>query len=895
MTLQASAGVSSGSTPPQNLDAEVAVLGALMVSVEAMERVSDILRPTYFYSPQHADIYGAAYELHKRGDPVDILTLNAELDKLGLLERVGGTDYLANLESGGGIAANVESYARLVEETAVRRGLLAAGRMIEGLGHDAGLDIDEALDAAGTEILRLADERTTHEAVRLSDALGDTWERLERLHENPDLAPGVRSGFVDLDAKTAGFQPGTLTIIAARPSVGKTSLALNIAQHAALKEKVPVAVFSLEMSRWELTQRLLSGEAGVDSYLLRTGKIADSDWPKIANAMGALSEGEIYIDDRPGATVLDMRAKARRLKMQKKIGLIVIDYVQLMSGSGRPENRTQEVSEISRSLKRLSVELDIPVIALSQLSRAPEQRGDHRPQLSDLRESGCLTGDSLVYLPDTGAYERIASLVGKTGFNVMALNRESWKLEPRPVTNAFSTGRKPIFELKTKLGRSIRATRNHKFLTIDGWRRLDSLRPGDHLAMPRWLTGPTVPTMSEAELALLGHLIGDGCTLPSHAIQYTTREMSLAEIVCRLAREVFGDRVSPRIHPEREWFQVYLPAAFRLTHRVRNPVAAWLDEMDAFGFRSHEKRIPARVFAQPLAGIAVFLRHLWSTDGCIRPVNNIYYATSSSGLATDVQSLLLRLGVNAVVRRYGQGGKGRDQYHVLIMGKAEIERFLQLIGTVNDERLAHKVSILMALAETTPNTNRDVIPSAFWRQHAVPAMTARGITSRGLQSGLGMQYCGTGLYRQNVSRERAARVASVVGSPELVLLSESDVYWDQIDSIEAGGVEEVYDLTVDGLHNFVVNDVIAHNSLEQDSDVVIFLYREGLHNPEVKRNKAELIISKHRNGPIGEVPLIFLESQTRFVSATRQAPPMQTPMAAPPPRPPVFDDDEDLD
>ena len=394
MTLQATPGVASGNTPPQNIEAEVAVLGALMVSLEAMERVSDILRASYFYSPQHADIFRAAFDLHRRGDPVDILTLNAELEKLGFLERVGGTDYLASLESGGGIAANVESYARLVEEAAVRRGLLAAGRMIEGLGHDSSLSIDQALDHAGTEIMRLADERTTHEAVRLSDALGETWNRLELLHENPDQAPGVRSGFVDLDAKTGGFQPGSLVILAARPAVGKTSLALNIAQHAALKEKVPVAVFSLEMSRWELTQRLLSGEAGVDSYLLRTGKIADSDWPKIANAMGSLSEGEIYIDDRPGATVLEMRAKARRLKMQKKIGLIVVDYVQLMSGSGRPENRTQEVSEISRSLKRLSVELDIPVIAVSQLSRAPEQRGDHRPQLSDLRESGSLEQDS---------------------------------------------------------------------------------------------------------------------------------------------------------------------------------------------------------------------------------------------------------------------------------------------------------------------------------------------------------------------------------------------------------------------------------------------------------------------------------------------------------------------
>src|ERR1700737_3340332 len=251
-----------------------------MVSLEAMERVSDILRASYFYSPQTADRFRAAYDLHRRGDPVDILTLNGELQKLGLLERVGGTDYLARLESGGGIAANVESYARLVEVAAVRRGLLAAGRMIEGLGRDPTIDIDQALDHAGTEIMRLADERTTQEAVRLSEALGETWNRLELLHENPDQAPGVRSGFVDLDAKTGGFQPGSLVIIAARPAVGKTSLALNIPQHGAHKQKVPVAVFSLEMSRWELTQRLLSGEAGVDSYLLRTGRIAAPVWPK---------------------------------------------------------------------------------------------------------------------------------------------------------------------------------------------------------------------------------------------------------------------------------------------------------------------------------------------------------------------------------------------------------------------------------------------------------------------------------------------------------------------------------------------------------------------------------------------------------------------------------------
>jgi replicative DNA helicase len=399
VTLQTPTSQVSGSlTPPQNLEAETAVLGAMLVSRDAAERVSDILKPSYFYKPENGDVFRAAIELQQRGQQVDSLTVAAELQRLGLLERIGGREYLAQLESSAGILSNAEQYARLVEETAVRRGLLSAAHLIEALGQDHGMNVDEALDRAGEEILRLANERTTQEAVHLGTALREYWDRIEKLHENPDLAPGVRTGFTDLDQKTGGLQPASLVIIAARPSVGKTSLALNIAQHVALKEKVPVGFFSLEMSRYELTQRLLSSEANIDSYLLRTGKLSENDWQKIANAMGTLSEGEMYIDDRPGVTVLEMRAKARRLKMQRGIGLVMIDYIQLMSGSGRSENRTQEVSEISRSLKRLSVELDIPVVALSQLSRAPEQRGDHRPQLSDLRESGSIEQDSDVVM-----------------------------------------------------------------------------------------------------------------------------------------------------------------------------------------------------------------------------------------------------------------------------------------------------------------------------------------------------------------------------------------------------------------------------------------------------------------------------------------------------------------
>jgi replicative DNA helicase len=473
-------------------------------------------------------------------------------------------------------------------------------------------------------------------------------------------------------------------------------------------------------------------------------------------------------------------------------------------------------------------------MALSQLSRSVESRQSKVPQLSDLRESGCITGDSLVYMPDTGTYQPIGQLVGETGFHALALNTETWQLEPREVTNVFTTGHKPVYRLTTRLGRTMRATANHKFLTMRGWQRLDQLAAGMHLALPRHLPGPTQATMSDEELALLGHLIGDGCTLPTHAIHYTTHELALAETVASLATVVFGDTVIPRIKKEREWYQVYLAPGQHLTHHVHNPVGEWLRKLGLFGLRSYEKFVPERVFAQPVEGIAKFLRHLWSTDGCMnfrigkKHYAGVYYASSSLRLAEDVQSLLLRCGVNATLSRHAHINKGRDQYHVHISGKSELEHFMASIGALSKKKTIHQEAILMQ--EAPGNAN-----------------------------------CGTGLYEQNLSRERAARLAVVVASETIAQLAQSDVYWDRIQSIEAEGEEEVYDLTVDGLHNFVVNNYISHNSIEQDSDIVMFIYRDDVYNPESEqKNIANLILAKHRNGPVGEVSLYFQPSQTRF-------------------------------
>jgi replicative DNA helicase len=524
----------------------------------------------------------------------------------------------------------------------------------------------------------------------------------------------------------------------------------------------------------------------------------------------------------------------------------------------------------------LARELRIPVIAISQLSRAPEQRPDKRPILSDLRESGCLAGDTPIYLPDEGTYVPIKELVGKTGFRVLALDKGWWRMQAKKVTNAFATGRKPVLKLSTNLGRSVRATPNHKFLTMEGWRRLDELAPGDRIALPRFLQGPEKDTMSPEELGLLGHLIGDGCTLPTHAIQYTTKDPILAEEVVRLAKAVFGDEVRPRINPERTWIQVFIPPTRHFTHGVRNPVRVWLEELGAFGLRSYEKRVPAKVFKQSLPGIAVFLRHLWATDGCVRLTQDhyvaVYYASSSERLATDVQSLLLRIGINGTLSRHSQGTKGRDQFHVHISGRDEILKFLMLVGVIGAEKLRHKTLVLDYLADREAKTNRDVIPASVWRSEVVPSMQAAGMTARAMQAGLGMAYMGNKLYAQNLSRERAKRLSAVVKSEELEMLSISDVYWDQIRSIRPDGMDDVFDLTVEDSHNFVAANIVTHNSIEQDSDVVMFLLRPEYYKSDERPGIAELIVAKHRNGPTGMVELKFRRDHTRFYNLETRRP-----------------------
>jgi replicative DNA helicase len=856
--------------PPQNLEAEESVLGAMMLSPGAIGAVSEILDAKDFYRESHAKIYRGALALYAKGEPVDAITLTDELEERGELEDVGGRVRLHELAALVPATANASHYARIVRETATLRGLIRAGGEISRLGWERPGEAGDLVDRAEQVIFDLSQQRVTGEFTHIDQLLKESFERITSLYEAGADVTGTASGYRDLDRLTSGFQPGNLIIIAARPSMGKSALALCMAANIAVRQNIPVGLFTLEMSKSEVTQRLMCSEAKVESQRLRTGKLAPDDWPRLTAACDKLAKAPIYVDDTGSINMMEIRSKSRRLKSRHPdLGLIVVDYLQLMSSAGNVENRVQEVSQISRSLKILARDLDVPIVALSQLSRAVEQRTDKRPILSDLRESGCLVGDTRVYLPDEGVYRPIRQLEGTSGFRVLAVDTETWQLEPRVVTRAFATGRKPVFKLLTRLGREIRATANHKFLAFDGWRRLDDMAPGMRIAVPRTLVGPERETMSHSELALLGHLIGDGCTLPRHAIQYTTKDRDLAMLVVGLALEVFDDAVAPRIKAERTWYQIYLPATSHLTHGVRNPVAAWLDELDAFGLRSWEKRVPERVFEQSAWGIATFLRHLWATDGCIKadavsPV--VRYDSSSKELVHGVSSLLLRLGINSVVREVSMGSKGRPLHRLHVMGRDDVERFLCTVGGLGERKSEEHVRLLERLAnQPARNTNRDVIPREAWHTIVRPAMRNRGLTERAMQAAIGTHYCGTTLYKTNIGRQRAERIASAVDSAELQRLATSDVYWDEILSITPDGDDDVYDLTVHGLHNFVAEDIVAHNSIEQDADLVAFIYRDEYYNEESdQQGLAEVILSKHRNGPTDSMKLSFLKRYAKF-------------------------------
>ena len=658
---------SPGRVPPHDLQAEESVLGAMLLSRDAISVASEMLSPDDFYKPAHAHIFDAVCSLTAAGEPADPVTVADELRRAGVLDAIGGVATLVALQTNTPATSNAQHYARIVEEHALLRRLIGVSNEIADAAYDLPEDVVKTVDWAESRVFEVAQRRVTDSLAPIHDLLDANLDHLENLYARGDAITGIPTGFVDLDDLTSGLQPSALVVLGARPSAGKTALALSVASNAAMESRRPVLVFSLEMSHLELTQRMLCAEARVDSKRVRNGELSTEDWDRIAHATGRLAEAPLWIDDNPNLTVMEIRSKARRLRSRVgDLGLIVVDYLQLMTGRSRAENRQVEVSEISRGLKILARELECPVLALSQLSRQLELRADKRPILADLRESGCLTGDTRITRADTGAEVTMAELAasGEIDIPVWTLDRH-FRLRRSTMTKVFPTGTKTVYELVLASGRRVKASANHPFFALEGWFALEDLDVGDQVAVPvggRW---------------------------PSSVGRDT-------------------DAASDALVPRDVW---------------------------------------------------PYLRRVLAAQG------------------RDVRDLAGRLPV------------------------------ADFVGEV---------------------------------------------------------------YAEPLDRKQLQMVAEAAGDRRLADLAAGDVRFETIVSITELGDEPVFDATVPGTHNFVADGIVVHNSIEQDADIVMFIYRDEVYNPDTPdRGMAEIIVAKQRNGPTGVVRLAFLEKYTKFANMAK--------------------------
>ncbi|WP_435737750.1 replicative DNA helicase [Cellulosimicrobium sp. PMB13] len=1182
-------------TPPQDVAAEMSVLGGMLLSKDAIADVIEQIRGNDFYRPAHELVYDAIIDLYGRGEPADAITVVAELTKRGELQRIGGAPYIHDLMAGVPTAANAGYYARIVRERAVLRRLVEAGTRIVQLGYATdGGDVDEIVNNAQAEVYAVTERRTTEDYAPLSDILGPTFDEIEAAQGRGEGMTGVPTGYSDFDRLTNGLHPGQMIVVAARPAIGKalaldtplptpsgwttmgdvavgdllvaadgtptrvvaatevmvgrpcyevelddgtvivadaqhqwvtstraqrrvvrggetpessvrtteeiaatvrcttadgrvnhsiataaplalpeaelpihpyalgvwlgdgssrraeftsadpeiamrieglgysteptddqlralgeaatsripepylrasevqrrellaglldadgtvdptgsvqitltngrlasetrelvhtlgyrtgwstravkgrseasstaytitfttdddvfalerkrlvhkdrrrpgtarltsrfvvdvrrvesvpvrcvevehpshlylagrsmvpthnSVLGINVATHAAVHHQMASVIFSLEMSRNEITMRLLAAEARVPLTRMRSGKMDDGDWQKLAGTMGKVAEAPLFIDDSPNMSLMEIRAKCRRLKQRHDLKLVVIDYLQLMSSGKRVESRQQEVSEFSRALKLLAKELEVPVIAISQLNRGPEQRGDKKPQMSDLRESGCLTEDTKILRADTGAETTMGELFALNAKDVpvWALN-DRLQYVRRHLTHVFPTGVKPVFRMRLASGKEVEATANHPFLTYDGWTPLGELEVGSRIGVPRHVPGPERNAeWDDRKVVMLAHLLGDGSFVKRQPIRYASIDERNLTAVSEAAT-AFGITPIRDEYAAARCTTLRLPAPYRLARGRRNPIAEWLDEMGLFGARSHEKFIPTSVFHLPKRQIALFIKHIWATDGSVTVNENgrsgrIYYASTSRELVDGLSRLLLRFGISTRLRRTTLKGDYRPGYSLDVSGVDDQRRFLQEIGVHGDRGdIAEK--LLAIIRDTRSNTNVDTVPRQVW-EDVREILVERGMTQREFASAIGTQFCGSALWKNAPSRHRLGKIAAVLESEELEIMAVNDLLWDEVVAIEPMGEKQVFDATVLDGHNFIANGIAAHNSIEQDADVVILLHREDAYEKESPRaGEADLIVAKHRNGPTDTITVAFQGHYQRF-------------------------------
>jgi len=874
----------AGAAPPHSIEAEQSVLGAMLLSDRTHYAfvIEEGLKVEDFYRERHREIYESMLALFTAGESIDVLTVTEHLRSRGRLDSAGGQAEIDALTAAVPAVGNLRQYAQIVRDRALLRRLLTASYEIQASVHGHEAPPRELVEWAERAVLEVAHDDRQKDFRLVGEVLHAEVRKWQELSAEGRSLTGTPSGFADLDSITGGFQPGNLIIIAARPSMGKSCLVTNMAENVALNKdrRRPVALFSLEMSEAELAQRFIASQASIKGDDLRKGRLRDeAKWKRVLRTAGEYDSAPLYVDDSSDIGIMDVRAKARRLHQQAQaeyggLGLVIVDYLQLMRADARIENRVQQVGEMSRGLKILARELNVPVVALSQLSRGVESRTDKRPMLSDLRE--CVTGDTLVVLAD-GRRVPIADLVGLTP-DVVAVDATDRLVTARS-DKVWAVGTRPVFTVRLASGRGICATGEHRIRTGAGWRTISDLAEGDRIGVARQLPEPShTIRWPDDRLVLLGQLVGDGSYLSGQPLRYTTASEENSAAVAGAAEREFGARVSR--HPGRgNWHQLVLAGN---GNRWRPAgVNAWLRELGIFNQRSHEKRLPVDVFQLGNEQIALLLRHLWATDGCLwsglrrsngRVVTRVYFSTASEGLARDVAALLLRLGI---VARLGEtpSEHGRPVHHVDVSGVTAQRRFLVEVGAFGP-RVAPAEKLDTALATMPANTNVDTLPREVWAA-VREAMSERGVTQRAMATMRGTSYGGQAHFAFAPSRSVIAGYATPLDAPALAAAAESDIFWDRVDAVEPAGEQEVFDLTVPGPACWLADGIVSHNSgqIEQDADLVMFIYRDEYYFPETtdKPGEAELIIAKHRNGGLGDVPLTFQNEYPRFLGLQRAA------------------------
>jgi replicative DNA helicase len=791
--------------PPHSIEAEQSVLGGLMLDAAAWDQIADRVLAEDFYRHDHRLIFEAVAGLIERGQPCDAVTLSGYLESLGVGEQMGGLAYLGSLARDTPTAANIRAYADIVRERSVLRQLITAGNLIVGAALEPeGREAREIVDDAERAVFEIA-ERGSRGRVGfrpVKSVLPDVVNRIDTLYHSNGKLTGISTGFKALDEMTSGMQPGDLIIIAGRPSMGKTALAVNIAENAALGSDKSAAIFSMEMSAESLTLRMISSLGRIHQSNLRSGRLQEEDWPRIDSAMTQLSSAKIFVDETPALTPTEVRARARRLKRERGLDLIVVDYLQLMQVAGTKENRATEISEISRSLKALAKELKVPVIALSQLNRGVEQRVEKKPVMSDLRE--CVTGDTRVWLSD-GRRVPIRELVGKTP--------EVWALDERQkVVRArsdlvWSKGQRPIFRVTLASGRSLRATLSHRVRTGSGWQSVGEIGPGDRVAVARRFPAIEAPTQwSEESLARLGHLVGDD---GDHLVGDDGDD---------------GDD-----HLPREVFQLSDAQIGTLLKHL------WATEG------------------------CILLRSPGQRGG-----PRVYFSTRSGRLAGDVAALLLRLGVVARIREL-RPSSGRPRYSIDVCGAEQQALFLARVGAFGS-RVEPAARLSAQLAATRACTDVDTVPGELFAEVRAPARargvsTRQMAALRGTSDGgtghnrFAPSRVLAASYAPLLDSDSPRTWAGSDVYWDRVVSVESAGEEEVFDLTVPGPASWLAEGVVS--HN--------SGAIEQDADVILLIYREEVYEPNTTRKGiADIIIAKQRNGPTGDVQLTFLGQYTKF-------------------------------